>query len=84
LSEPDGRAALIDLIARRHVMKPASVVGAPGVRRRLPFRAALAAAAVIAALVGGFWLGERRGQLAQTAAPAATRVIETGEWQPLP
>lgn len=84
LSEPEGHAALIDLVALRHLMQPPPNVVAIPPRRRSPLRTVLAAAAVLVAMAGGFWLGERRGQLIDSAAPAATRVIETGDWQPLP
>jgi hypothetical protein len=83
LSDPEGREMLLDLLALRHVMQPPAHVAAPRQHTR-SWRWALAAAAVIVALVGGFWLGERRAQLSPAAAPDATRVVEPGEWQPLP
>jgi hypothetical protein len=84
LSGPEGRAALIELIALRHLMQPAESVVAGAGQRRPSLRVLLAVAAVFVAMAGGFWVGERRAHVAQTAPPAATRVVETGEWQPLP
>jgi hypothetical protein len=82
LSEPDGRAMLLDLLALRQVMQPA-VEFAP-MRKPSPLRALMAVAAIVVALVGGFWLGERQGEAGIAQAPEATRVIEAGEWQSLP
>jgi hypothetical protein len=83
LSEPEGRTMLLDLLALRQVMQPVSPHIEP-LRKPSPLRAVMAAAAIVVALVGGFWLGERRGQSETAQAPAATRVIEAGEWQALP
>jgi len=87
LSEPDGRAMLLDLLALRHVVQPAgteTVVALGGHRRRPAQRAAFAAAAVVLALVGGYMAGQRDSDMAQTAPPA-TRVIEApAAWQELP
>ena len=85
LSEPDGRALLIDLVALRHVMQPPHSVAIAPSRSRSPLRALLAVAALLLAVTGGFWIGRQRaGEPADAAAPAATRVVEAGEWQPLP
>lgn len=85
LADPDGRAQLIDLLALRHVMQPgreAMAVVQP--KRSSAMRALLAAAAVVVALVGGYALGQRQSEIGRSEAPPATRVVETGEWQPLP
>jgi hypothetical protein len=85
LSDPAGRALLIDLVALRHVMQPGSeAMAAAGSGRSSRLRTLLAIAAVLVGMVGGFWLGARRGTEALSTAPAATRVVETGEWRPLP
>ena len=79
LSEPAGRELLIDLLALRHLMRTEGKEAAAQPVRR-PWRASLpalvAAAAVLLALVGGYLAGERRGELAMSAAPPATRVVQ--------
>jgi hypothetical protein len=85
LSEPDGRAALIDLLALRHVMQPGKDAAFVDHRSQgSRWRAALAVAAVLVAMVGGYLVGERQTERGD-AAPAATRIIEApAAWQPLP
>ena len=85
LSEPDGRALLIDLLALRQLMQPkdAGIVD----RRPKPsgWRVLLAAAAVLVAMVGGYFVGQRQIETASAAPPAATRVVEAPTaWQRLP
>jgi negative regulator of sigma E activity len=88
LSEPAGRDLLIDLIALRHLAQP--VENERSVSRnvkpwRSPLRAAMAAAAVLVALVGGYLAGERRSETSVREAPAATRVVDApSAWQEVP
>lgn len=86
LSDPEGRAQLIDLLALRHVMQPgkdAMAVMQP--KKNSGLRAWLAAAAMIVALVGGYALGQRQGEIGQSAAPPATSVVEApAAWQSPP
>lgn len=86
LSEPDGRALLLDLLALRHVVQPgkeATAFERPS--GRLGPRTFIAAAAVVVALVGGYLLGERRAGVTDATAPAATRVVDApAAWQELP
>jgi hypothetical protein len=86
LSDPEGRALLIDLLALRHVVQPAKealAVAQP--TKGAAIRAVLAAAAVVIALVGGYALGERQGEIGRSGAPPATRVVEApAQWQVLP
>ena len=87
LSEPGGRELLIDFVALRHIVhtdghaasaQPASV-------KRSVLRLLLPVAAVLVALVGGYFIGERRSQFVTDAAPSPTRVVEAStEWQILP
>lgn len=85
LAGPEGRQLLIDLVAMRHVMQPDQTAIAFAERRKAPgWRGLLATAAVVVALVGGYWAGQRQGEHGRTEAPPATRVVETGEWQSLP
>lgn len=85
LSDPEGRAQLIDLIALRHVTQPGrDVMAAMQPKRSSGLRALLAAAAMVLALVGGYALGQRQSEIGQSEAPPATSVVETGQWQPLP
>jgi len=86
LSQPEGRAILIDLIALRHLTRAEQgTVPAlqPSPRRRVEIRPLLAAAAVLVALVGGYFIGERRRDTdTSTSPPAATRVVEVqSAWQ---
>lgn len=88
LSQPNGRELLIDLVALRHVMnaegQPVPVQLA-GPQKHSRLRAWLPAAAVLVALAGGYFIGERRNQPAAGEAPSATRVVEAqGEWRELP
>jgi hypothetical protein len=86
LSEPGGRALLIDLLALRHVMQPGKEAASFERRRtHSGLRALMAAAAIVVALVGGYFVGQRRTEIAHTEAPPATRVVEApAAWQQLP
>ena len=86
LSEPDGRALLIDLLALRHVMQPGrEAMNFAMHRKPSPLRALLAVAAMVVALVGGYAIGQRQSELSQLEAPPATRVVEApAVWQQLP
>jgi hypothetical protein len=86
LSEPDGRALLIDLLALRHVMQPGKEAMNFAVGRKPSgWRALLAVAAMVVALAGGYVLGERQSAIDPLEAPPATRVIEApAAWQQLP
>ncbi len=87
LSDPAGRAVLLDLVALRHIVQPddaiASAVSASPVRRLSP-RPLLAAAAMLVALAGGYFMGERRSAVAIADPPAPTRVVQETAWQTLP
>jgi hypothetical protein len=86
LSDREGRAQLIDLLALRHVMQPgreAMAVVLP--KKNSGLRALLAAAAMVVALVGGYALGQRQGETDRSEAPPATRVVDApAAWQQLP
>jgi hypothetical protein len=85
LSEPDGRALLIDLVALRHVIQPGKDAVFERPTKRTGLRALIAVAAMLVALVGGYLVGQRRTEMAQSEAPPATRVIEApAEWRVLP
>ena len=85
LSEPEGRALLIDLVALRHIVQPDDMVElAAAHSRRSPWRPLLATAAMLVALAGGYVIGERRGTVAVDAPPAPTRVVQATAWQTLP
>lgn len=85
LSEPDGRALLLDLVALRHMMQPPESASFEPRRTPSPLRALIAAAAVVIALVSGYVVGQQRSENARSEAPPATRIIEsTTDWQPLP
>jgi hypothetical protein len=85
LSDPEGRALLLDLIALRHLTRNGrdQAPSATSVRpRRFEIRPLLAAAAVLMALVGGYFVGEQRAEQTPSSPPAATRVVEApGTWE---
>jgi hypothetical protein len=84
LSDPAGRALLIDLVALRHVVQPDTLGAASLPERRRPWRPLLAAAAMVVALVGGYFIGEGRNPVQTNEPPAASRVVEANQWQSLP
>jgi hypothetical protein len=84
LSDPAGRALLIDLVALRHIVQPVDWIATARPEPRSAWRPALAAAAMLVALVGGYVIGERRTSPAISDPPAPTRVVQAQEWQPLP
>lgn len=85
LSDPEGRALLIDLLALRQVIQPGKDVLAMAAQRKTSrVRAMLAVAAVLVAMIGGYFMGVREQVASTDVAPEATRVVETGQWQPMP
>jgi hypothetical protein len=86
LSEPDGRALLIDMVALRCLVQPEenAPIQFPIARRNSPLRMVMAAAAVVVALVGGYFVGQSKNEPAAGAAPAPTRVVEgPATWIPM-
>jgi ferric-dicitrate binding protein FerR (iron transport regulator) len=88
LETAEGRTLLMDLVALHHLVQtPVSVPVARLSSPKRPWRLAVAAAVVLAALTG-YVVGERQEDhvaAAVATAPNATRVVETtGTWQPLP
>jgi hypothetical protein len=85
LSDPTGRALLIDLIALRRIVQPTDAL--PAIRaanpvRRRPWRVAAAAAALLLALAGGYLVGERRAVTTSSKAPPATRIVQAVPYVP--
>jgi hypothetical protein len=85
LSDPDGRALLIDLIALRSIVQPTDA--APAIRQlnpvqQRPWRVAAAAAVLFLALAGGYLVGERRAAMTSSEAPPPTRVVEAVPFVP--
>jgi hypothetical protein len=81
LADPAGRSMLIDSIALRHLAQPSEsrvVLSTAARPSRSRIRTALAAAAVLVALAGGYFVGERRGAVSELEAPPATRVVQAG------
>ena len=85
LSDPAGRALLIDLVALRHLSQPQEITAASAAGKGSSLRRGiLAIAALLVALVGGYVLGARQTETAP-AAPVPTRVIQTqAVWQDVP
>jgi hypothetical protein len=88
LSEPRGRELLIDLIAVRQLTQTdrnAALALRDHKSKRTTFRALVGVAAVLVALVGGYFVGQRRGDEALTSPPPATRVVSaSAAWQDVP
>ena len=84
LSDPEGRALLIDLVALRHIVQPDDPVAAAAGPLRSGWRPLLATAAMLVALAGGYVLGDRRNAVETSAPPAPTRVVQETTWQVLP
>src|SRR5215467_12280603 len=87
LSEADGRALLVDLVALRRVVRPDVVIPSP-IRGPLAWglaRWVIAAATMLLALSGAYVLGAKRTPSDVSQAPAPTRVLETTvAWQDVP
>jgi hypothetical protein len=84
LSDPAGRALLLDLVALRHIVQPEDGIATARPERRSAWRPLLAAAAMLVALAGGYFMGERRNAVTTSDPPAASRVVQADAWQPLP
>ncbi len=85
LSDPAGRALLIDLVALRRIVQPTGDV--PAIRlanpvRRPVWRIAATAAAFLLTLAGGYLVGERRSSIASSEAPPPTRIVHAVPFVP--
>jgi hypothetical protein len=85
LSDPAGRALLIDSIVLRRIVQPIDAV--PAIRRppaapRSVWRTAAAAAALLLALGGGYLVGERRAPTPSSDAPPPTRIVHAVPFVP--
>ena len=85
LSEPAGRALLIDLAALRRIVQPSEAAPPIGTvvtagRRQWPLLAA--AAAVLIALVGGYAVGGRQTTKTSAGAPPPTRIVQAMPFTP--
>ena len=80
LEQPEGRALLIDLLALRRIVQPIDsipLVPLASLNRWSRLRPLIVAAAVVVALAGGYFLGLKRAPaVAESAAPAPTRVVQ--------
>jgi hypothetical protein len=85
LSDPAGRTLLIDLLALRQIVQPdEAILPVAPAARRSSVRPLLAAAAMLIALAGGYFLGDRRSEVEMADPPAPTRVVQETAWQILP
>jgi hypothetical protein len=84
LSDPEGRALLIDLVALRYIVQPDEPVATAAGTLRSRWRPLLATAAMLVALAGGYVLGDRRSTVESSEPPAPTRVVQATTWQILP
>jgi hypothetical protein len=84
LSDPEGRALLIDLVALRSIVQPDEPVATAAGTLRSRWRPLLATAAMLLALAGGYVIGDRRSVVETPDPPAPTRVVQATAWQALP
>ena len=85
LSDPAGRALLIDLIMLRRIVQPVdSIPVAPTAKTVSPYswRVAAVAAALFLSLAAGYIAGQRRTETVSSDAPAPTRVVEAEPFVP--
>lgn len=85
LSDPAGRALLIDLAALRRIVQPTDTVPPfvmPTVGRRTVWRTAVAAAGLLLALAGGYLAGDRRTAPPSSDAPPPSRVVQAVPFVP--
>ena len=85
LSDPSGRALLIDLLELRRLVQPIEHV--PPIAlvnrvRRPVWRAAAMAAALLLALASGYLVGERRSVTELSEAPQPTRIVDAVPFVP--
>ena len=85
LSDPAGRALLIDLVMLRRIVQPGDPVPAAPTAKtvsRYSWRVAAAAAALVLSVAGGYFAGERRAATVSSEAPAPTRIVEAEPFVP--
>ena len=84
LSDPGGRALLIDLVMLRRIVQPAEPVPAAATAKppSRSWRVAAAAAVLVLSIVGGYIAGERRAAIVSSEAPTPTRVVEAEPFVP--
>ena len=85
LNDPDGRAALIDLITLRQIVQPTDSIPAmrvPPPSRRLRWRLGAAGALLLFGLAAGYLVGERRSLATMAEAPPPTRVVQAVPFTP--
>ena len=85
LSDPAGRALLIDLVALRQIVQPTD--GVPAIRVANPgwrpaWRLVATAAAFLLTLAGGYLVGERRSLTSSSEAPPPTRIVNAVPFVP--
>ena len=84
LADPAGRTLLIDLVALRNIVQPDEAAAPTAATFRSRWRPLVATAAMLVALAGGYFLGDRRSAVDQSEPPAPTRVVQETAWQILP
>ena len=84
LSDPSGRDLMIDLVVLRHIVQTDERAMTQERERGSARRPWLAAAAIVVALVGGYYVGERRGTTDAPDAPVPSRVVQASDWQTVP
>src|SRR4051812_4345319 len=94
LSDPAGRALLVDLAALRQIVQPSEAVPPIATARPLqplvsarplrprPWQMVAAAAALLVALAGGYTAGIRQAIAPSTEAPPPTRIVQAEPFTP--
>ena len=85
LSDPTGRALLIDLVMLRRIVQPGDPIPAAPTAKTVSgysWRVAAAAAALVLSIAGGYIAGERRAETVSSEAPAPTRIVEAEPFVP--
>lgn len=86
LSEPAGRALLVDLAALRQIVQPSDAVPPIVMARpmpRRPWQVLAAAAALLLALTGSYFAGTRQAGAPSIVAPPATRIVQAVPFTPI-
>jgi hypothetical protein len=85
LSDPAGRALLIDMATLRQIVQPLDAV--PPLATVSPTRQRswqlLAAAALLVALAGGYLVGARQTMVTPPGPPSATRIVQAEPFTPI-
>jgi hypothetical protein len=86
LSDPAGRALLIDLATLRQIVQPLDAVppiATVSATRQRSWQLLAAAAALLVALAGGYLVGVRQTMVTRPGPPSATRIVQAEPFTPI-